>query len=202
MNMLIGSKYKIISDITSVEVLDFDQYKVVSCVKYSNLIKSMIYEAKMESNYFFYTNFFQLLRENSLDDLFVIKKKLVSLVVNIPSDRGRITSRGFDHSKELSLSLSRSKKIKYLELFIKSQESSNRSLMTKSDRVEDDNYFVVDNFMAEENSEYISNVDNLIIVDDLITTGSTVDNLIQTLTRSKLFKVNIKITVICIAFVD
>lgn len=145
--------------------------KAISIFHYSDRVKKLIYAFKYEG-FKKIGKFFSILLSNKIkmrNDLF----KEDAIIVPIPTSNAKIRERGFDHTHFLALEVSKLTNLEYKKILFRKRYTISQ---TKSkDRWEN----VKDSFFAINLEQYKNR--QIILLDDVITTGSTMINAIKVL---------------------
>ncbi len=146
-----------------------------------NLIKVFRYsktEQSIPSNYLIYSlkqdnraDVLSLLSDelsNAIKNSFCIKKDEY-VITNVPRRRKAIVTFGYDHAKELALSISKKLGIEYVELLKSKSKKSQKSVYGR-ERKENAQF----DYKRKDTASLKGK--NIILVDDIVTTGASMTN--------------------------
>ena len=142
-------------------------YDDLICVfKYSGIIKEAITRYKFFNKSSYYRTFSNLLATE-------IKKSIlyqtIDFILEVPLHKNKEKVRGYNQSKLIAKYLSKLLKIPYLNILIRTKETKPQSKLIKEERnVNIKNAFIVKNTTK-------INEKNILIIDDILTTGSTLE---------------------------
>ena len=148
--------------------------KAISCIEYSDISKSMILGFKYKNKTYMAKYISNIMKEKL--DLENIKFDYITFV---PLHKKRMRKRGFNQSEKIAKELGKMIDIPILDCIYR-KLNTNRlyNLNRKERKIELKNAFLV-----KENINY-ANGKNILLIDDIFTTGSTVNEI------SKLLKLN------------
>ena len=148
--------------------------KAISCIEYSDISKSMILGFKYKNKTYMAKYISNIMKEKL--DLENIKFDYITFV---PLHKKRMRKRGFNQSEKIAKELGKMIDIPILDcIYRKSNTNRLYNLNRKERKIELKNAFLV-----KENINYV-NGKNILLIDDIFTTGSTVNEI------SKLLKLN------------
>lgn len=148
--------------------------KAISCIEYSDISKSMILGFKYKNKTYMAKYISNIMKEKL--DLENIKFDYITFV---PLHKKRMRKRGFNQSEKIAKELGKMIDIPILDcIYRKSNTNRLYNLNRKERKIELKNAFLV-----KENINY-ANDKNILLIDDIFTTGSTVNEI------SKLLKLN------------
>ena len=148
--------------------------KAISCIEYSDISKSMILGFKYKNKTYMAKYISNIMKEKL--DLENIKFDYITFV---PLHKKRMRKRGFNQSEKNAKELGKMIDIPILDcIYRKSNTNRLYNLNRKERKIELKNAFLV-----KENINY-ANGKNILLIDDIFTTGSTVNEI------SKLLKLN------------
>ena len=148
--------------------------KAISCIEYSDISKSMILGFKYKNKTYMAKYISNIMKEKL--DLENIKFDYITFV---PLHKKRMRKRGFNQSEKIAKELEKMIDIPILDcIYRKSNTNRLYNLNRKERKIELKNAFLV-----KENINYV-NGKNILLIDDIFTTGSTVNEI------SKLLKLN------------
>ncbi len=97
-------------------------------------------------------------------------------IVNVPIHKSKKRKRGFDQSERLALKLSELTGIVYIKALKRTLDTVSQTKLTREERIEN----VKGAFAAVENIEGL----DILLIDDVLTTGSTCSECAETLLKS------------------
>ena len=148
--------------------------KAISCIEYSNISKSMILGFKYKNKTYMAKYIANIMKEKL--DLENIKFDYITFV---PLHKKRMRKRGFNQSEKIAKELSKIIDIPILDcIHRKSNTNKLYNLNRKERKIELRNAFLV-----KEDIKYAKDKD-ILLIDDIFTTGSTVNEI------SKILKLN------------
>lgn len=148
--------------------------KAISCIEYSDISKSMILGFKYKNKTYMAKYISNIMKEKL--DLENIKFDYITFV---PLHKKRMRKRGFNQSEKIAKELGKMIDIPILDcIYRKSNTNRLYNLNRKERKIELKNAFLV-----KENINYANGKD-ILLIDDIFTTGSTVNEI------SKLLKLN------------
>ena len=148
--------------------------KAISCIEYSDISKSMILGFKYKNKTYMAKYISNIMKEKL--DLENIEFDYITFV---PLHKKRMRKRGFNQSEKIAKELGKMIDIPILDcIYRKSNTNRLYNLNRKERKIELKNAFLV-----KENINY-ANGKNILLIDDIFTTGSTVNEI------SKLLKLN------------
>ncbi len=154
---------------------------IYSCFLYEDNIKKLIhnYKFKNKKNLSFHFASFLYKYFNKLD---IDKNNLI--IVPVPSHKNRINKRGYDHILNIVKDFSKLSCLKYNDkLLIKIKDTKPQFSLNKKERKEN-----IKNSFNINLKEYKG--ENILIIDDIITTGSTLNEIINEFYKNKIYNIN------------
>ena len=148
--------------------------KAISCIEYSDISKSMILGFKYKNKTYMAKYISNIMKEKL--DLENIKFDYITFV---PLHKKRMRKRGFNQSEKIAKELGKIIDIPILDCIYR---KSNTNRLYNLNRIER-KIELKNAFLVKENINY-ANGKNILLIDDIFTTGSTVNEI------SKLLKLN------------
>jgi predicted amidophosphoribosyltransferase len=142
-------------------------------------IKDLFETIKLNGNYDIITDLYKLLRQELLTKM--IYNVDNSIIVIIPSDPTRFIARGFGVN-ELIMEMLITDGYNCVSPLIKTDTSINNSKLNKEQRIAKANLYKIHDQQIVDN---LSTFDNIIMLDDIVTTGTTFEHCIKLLTIDK-----------------
>ena len=109
----------------------------------------------------------------------VSKFKDLDIITFVPASKTRIKSRGFNQAEEIAIHIGESLNIEVRKLLIKTKETTHQAGGTQKDRMKN----LEDSFAINEEFEDEIENKNILIIDDVFTTGSTLNECTKTLKK-------------------
>lgn len=144
---------------------EFDEHMYLYA--YDSIIRKLILKYKFQEKSYLYKIFVKNLKNNKKTYLFL---KKYDIIIPVPISKKRLKERGYNQSSLLSKEISKDFNIEYNDKCLlkhkhtESQSSLNKELRTKN----------VEDVYSVKNQEKIINK-KILLVDDIYTTGSTVN---------------------------
>ena len=144
--------------------------------KYKNEIRRKMLDFKFYNKAFINEYFLEFLLKNKNICAFL---KNFDLIIPVPMFKTKKLKRGYNQTELLRKNLSKKLELEYLEdVLVKIKENRTQSLVLKNERKQN-----VKNVFKIENPFYIKNK-KIILVDDIYTTGATIDECTKLLKKS------------------
>ncbi len=141
--------------------------KVFCVFEYSGIISKLLKEYKYNNKKEVSEIFFELLKDLELRSIF----GRIDFIVSVPTSLRRILERGFDTVKSIFYPLSKKWGIPYLEILGRKSFHKSQSKLSKEERM---NKIKSQFYLIESYSKLIMSK-NILLVDDVFTTGSTLN---------------------------
>lgn len=138
---------------------------IVSGLSYDERARVFLHSIKFDEKRFFIEDIF-----NKIDISF-LKENNIEIITYVPLPFDRLLKRGFNQSRVIAGLLSKRLKIKYCGIMNKKKYS----MQSKKEHRVDREKIIVENpfYLKKRHTDFLKKISSLIIVDDLITTGST-----------------------------
>lgn len=169
---------------TCEDCLDYKRYfnKVYSPIEYKGIIKDAIYKYKYKNNAYMYKLFGRLLM-NYLNDF---KLNDIDVIVPVPLHRSKLRTRGFNQAALISKYISRNLNINIENNnLIRQKKTLIQNKLNKYERIEN----IKDAFKVKCSEKFKDK--KILLIDDIYTTGATVNECSRILLRSGAEEVNI-----------
>lgn len=145
--------------------------KVYSVATFDNVAKDIVYKFKYGKNKYMSDCIIPFL----LDKVDEINLDEIDLIVPVPLSQERLRERGFNQAKILSDKLSKELNIKCEDLLKRVKNTQTQTTLTKLERKQN----LINAFIVEDKQK-IKNK-NILVIDDIITTGATFDEVARIL---------------------
>lgn len=154
-------------------------------LKYDGIVRKNIIKYKFNDKPYLYKMFSKIILEDKKACEFI---KSYDIIIPVPVHKARKSKRGYNQSEIIAKEISKELKIKmYNDILIKINNNKVQSTLNKNERKEN-----VKNAYKIINEQKINNK-NIIIFDDIYTTGSTINECIKTLKKSNVNKIGVLI---------
>lgn len=154
-------------------------------LKYDGIVRKNIIKYKFNDKPYLYKMFSKIILEDKKACEFI---KSYDIIIPVPVHKARKSKRGYNQSELIAKEISKELKIKtYSDVLIKINNNKVQSTLNKNERKEN-----VKNAYKIINEQKINNK-NIIIFDDIYTTGSTIKECIKTLKKSNVNKIGVLI---------
>ena len=164
---------------------DIDEQHAV--VEYNNIMKKLIHNFKYKSPWMLcdlFVNWISLLYNKLIVE--------IDVIIPVPIHRYKVMKRGYNQSVVLSRKLAKKYGKKcLLEALLKTHQTKSQSSLNSDERRTN----VIDSFAVNEKSIHFLNGKKILLVDDVITTGSTLLECKRSLNQSGILQVQ----TLCIA---
>lgn len=155
--------------------------KVISCIEYDNISKRLILDFKYKSKTYLCRYIARLMEEK-----FLMEGIKADYILFVPLHKKRLKKRGFNQAEKIANKLSDLIHIPVLDCISRVKDTRRLYKLNKQDREKE----LKNVFEIKDNIRLIENK-NVILIDDIFTTGSTVNEI------SKVLKMN-SVNSICI----
>lgn len=145
--------------------------KVVSVAIYDGVAKHIVHKFKYGNSKYLSKTIFAFIYEKFLQSDF----KDINFIMPVPLSKQRLKLRGFNQAQILSSELSNKTKIEHLDVIKRIKNTPTQTSLTKEER----SLNLTDAFVLEDNLQVKGK--NILIIDDIITTGSTINALAKLL---------------------
>lgn len=147
--------------------------KSISCIEYNDISKKLIYNLKYKNETYISRYIARIMKEKL--DLEDIK---YDYILYVPLHKKRLNKRGFNQSEKIGKNLSKLNEVPSHDILIRIKNTKRLYKLSKEDRKKElKNVFKIKDTIDLRNK-------NILLVDDIFTTGSTVNEI------SKLLKLN------------
>ncbi len=153
--------------------------------KYEEIIRNKIIEYKFNDKPYLYRMFSKIIIEDKKSCEFL---KSYDIIIPVPVHKTRKKSRGYNQSELIAKELAKRLNLKfYSDVLIKINNNKVQSKLNKKERMKN-----VKNVYKIINEQRINNK-NIIILDDIYTTGATINECIKELIKADVNKIGVLI---------
>ena len=151
--------------------------KQMHVFKYENLIRKLILQYKFNDKSYLYKTFCEFMVKNKKVFDFI---KSYDIIIPVPMHRIKLRKRGYNQSELVARELAKKFNLKiYTDVLIKIKNNKVQSTLTKEERKEN-----IKNVFKVVNTDKIKGM-KILILDDIYTTGATVNECVEELMRAK-----------------
>ena len=159
--------------------------ELISIFKYEGIIRYLILNYKFKEKAYISKTFVQfILKNKKIFD----KIKMYDKIIPVPVSKNRYKQRGYNQSELLSKEISKQTGIEYVnDVLIKNKDIIEQSKLNKEQRSK--------NIKNAYNIKDIKKVENkkILLIDDIYTTGSTVEECCKTLRQSNVQNIGVMV---------
>ncbi|MFI3209895.1 MAG: ComF family protein [Peptostreptococcaceae bacterium] len=156
----------------------FDFERNISCIEYDNLSKKFIFDLKYR-NKTYITEYISKIMLEKLD----FEGIKYDYILCVPLHKKRLKSRGFNQAKKIAEYLSELVQIEFLDILKRNKNTKRLFTLDAKNREKE-----LKSVFDIENGEILENK-NILIVDDIFTTGSTVNEISKALSNYSVGKI-------------
>ena len=148
--------------------------KVISCVEYTQISKKIIFGLKY-NNKTYLSKYIAIIMKEKLE----LENIKFDYILFVPLHKKRLKERGFNQAEKIAIDLSKITGIPVVDNISRKYNTKRLYKLGKEDRINElKNAFVIKNDIIDLKNK------NILLVDDIFTTGSTVNEI------SKILKIN------------
>lgn len=153
--------------------------KAISCIEYDNLSKKLILDLKYKNKTYMSKYVAQIMKEK-----LEIENIKVDYITCVPLHKGRLKKRGFNQAKKISVKLGNLIDVEHMDIIERKNNTIQLYKLNKDERKRElKNAFVInDKYHPLKNK-------NILLIDDIFTTGSTVNEISKILKLKGINKV-------------
>jgi len=153
---------------------------------YTNSIKKIIYQAKFKNSHK-YCKLIALLMTQEIPEQF----KHADFLIPTPLHSSRLKERGYNQALFISKELSSITKIPTLDCLEKIKATPPQSSLKKYDRLKSSTIFTLNKKITKQSIKKTSYKKHAIIIDDVLTTGSTAEQMSKALNKLGFSKIDV-----------
>ena len=148
--------------------------KVISCVEYTQISKKIIFGLKY-NNKTYLSKYISIIMKEKLE----LENIKFDYILFVPLHKKRLKERGFNQAEKIAIDLSKITGIPVVDNISIKYNTKRLYKLRKSERIDElKNAFIIKNNIIDLKNK------NILLVDDIFTTGSTVNEI------SKILKIN------------
>lgn len=148
--------------------------RAISCIEYNEVSKKLILEYKYKNKTYLCKYIARIMKEK-----FELEKIVVDYILFVPLHKKREKQRGFNQSERIAKELSKLVNVPVLDCIKRVKNTRKLFDLTKRERQSE----LKNGFKVKENINLVKNK-NVIVIDDIFTTGSTVNEISKVLKLS------------------
>lgn len=153
--------------------------KAISCIEYTDLSKKFVFKLKYNNK-----TYMSKIIAKIMKDKLNYENINFDVILCVPLHKKRLKERGFNQAQKISKYLSDYTNKEFLNIIIRNKKTKRLYKLNKAEREKElKNVFEIN----DENS-YLKNK-NVLIVDDIFTTGATVNEISKVLRKNKVGKI-------------
>ena len=162
---------------------DINKIEKFHVLKYQELIRKLIIQYKFNDKPYLYKTFCEIIVKNKKAFEFI---KNYDIIIPVPIHKKRMRERGYNQSELIAREIAKNAQIKcYKDVLIKTKNNKPQSTISGKSRKEN-----TKNVYKLINHKKISNK-NILLFDDIYTTGATVKECIKELKKANIKKIGI-----------
>ena len=160
-----------------------DNIQMMNISKYEDLIRKLILQFKFNNKSYLYKTFCEFIVKNKKIFDFI---KSYDIIIPVPMHRKKLKLRGYNQSELIAREIAKKAKIDIdTNILIKIKNNKVQSTLDKKEREEN-----TKNVYKLINQEKIYNK-NVLIFDDIFTTGATINSCINEIRKAKVKKIGV-----------
>lgn len=153
--------------------------RAISCIEYTDLSKKFIFKLKYNNK-----TYLSKIIANIMKEKLELENIKFDYILCVPLHKKRLKKRGFNQAEKISIYLSKYLEIPFLNLIKRTKKTTKLYKLNKTERENElKNVFEID-----DKSNLLQNKD-VLIVDDIFTTGSTVNEVSKILKKHNVNKI-------------
>lgn len=145
--------------------------KAISCLEYDTLSKGIIFKFKY-SNHTYMSKYIALIMKEKLD----LEKLKFDYILYVPLHKRRQSKRGFNQSQKIAKHLGKLIEVPVIDVLVRKEYTKRLFKLKKLERQKE----LKNVFMLKSNMYDLKNK-NILLVDDIFTTGATVNEISKVL---------------------
>ena len=170
-------------EISSIKNIKNDNIQMMNIWKYEDLIRKLILQFKFNNKSYLYKTFCEFIVKNKKIFDFI---KSYDIIIPVPMHRKKLKLRGYNQSELIAREIAKKAKIDIdTNILIKIKNNKVQSTLDKKEREEN-----TKNVYKLINQEKIYNK-NVLIFDDIFTTGATINSCINEIRKAKVKKIGV-----------
>ena len=152
---------------------------------YDSIIRKTILDYKFNEKSYIYKNFINFLKKN---EKICVQIKKYDIIIPVPISLKRKKERGYNQSDLIAKDLALELNIKYIKnALLKIKNNSEQSTLTAEEREKN----VKDVYKIKKNMIHKLYEKNILLIDDIFTTGSTVNECSRVLKEAGVYKIGV-----------
>ncbi len=155
--------------------------RAISCIEYTDLSKKFIFKLKYNDK-----TYLSKIIANIMKEKLCVENIKVDYILCVPIHKKRLKERGFNQSQKISFYLSKYLDIPFLDILKRIKKTKKLYKLNKNERQNELNNV----FKIDDKNNLLKNKD-VLVVDDIFTTGSTVNEISKVLRKYGVNKIYI-----------
>lgn len=145
--------------------------KAISCIEYDDLSKKLILDFKYKNKTYMSKYIAQIMKEK-----LEIENIKFDYIIYVPLHKNRLKKRGFNQAQKIGIKLSKLINTPILNVVYRKEDTIQLYKLSKSERKKE----LKNAFVVNDNNSMLKNK-NILLVDDIFTTGATVNEICKVL---------------------
>lgn len=150
--------------------------------KYDGQIRKLILDYKFEEKAYLYKTFSKMILDNKIICNFIME---YDMIIPVPIHKKRYYERGYNQSELIANEIAKRYKYIYKDVLIKNKNNITQSTLNKEERIQN-----VKNVYELKNQSIVKDK-NILLIDDIYTTGNTVNECARVLKKGNAHEIGV-----------
>lgn len=150
--------------------------------KYDGQIRKLILDYKFEEKAYLYKTFSKMILDNKIICNFIME---YDMIIPVPINKKRYYERGYNQSELIANEIAKRYKYIYKDVLIKNKNNITQSTLNKEERIQN-----VKNVYELKNQSIVKDK-NILLIDDIYTTGNTVNECARVLKKGNAHEIGV-----------